>query len=184
MARIDQELGLILLVGTAVVLIAAALTAWRVKAGAARMPAVWNSSLEAAVLGALAGIAVLTLGPFMSAGPGSANLIPFQSLFDSFHFGDFWVEIVLVDLAANFLLYLPLGLLVALRFPRLRVSLWAAVALGLTAGIELVQGIVLNRSADITDVVMNAAGAIAGFLVGRSLQALVRRRSRVALRSN
>lgn len=177
--RIAQELPLILLVAAGVVLLAAVLSAWRVRTGTAWMPALVTSSLEAGIVGALVGIATLTLGPFMSTGIGPANLFPFQSLLESFRFGPYWTELVLVDLAANFLLYLPLGLLVALRFPQLSFGRWLLAVLALTGGIEIIQGAVLNRSADITDVVMNAAGGVAGFGAGRAVQSLATPRHRI-----
>ena len=174
-ARVQQEAGLILLVAAAVAAIAVALALWRVRTGTPRPQAASHSALDAAILGALAGVAILTLGAFIAAGPGPANLIPFRSLFDSLQLGDFWVEIVLVDLAGNFLLYFPLGLLVGLRLPRLRLWVWALLAVALTATIEIVQGVILNRSADITDVVMNGLGAVIGFAVARSVQRTARR---------
>lgn len=170
LARLQQQAGLILLVAAAVAAVAVALALWRVMTGTPRPPAVWRSALDAAILGALAGIGILTLGSFMTPGPGPANLIPFQSLFDSLQLGEFWVEIVLVDLAANLLLYFPLGLLVGLRLSRLRAWVWALLALALSATIEIVQGVVLNRSADITDVMMNGLGAIIGFAVARAIE--------------
>ena len=44
----------------------------------------------------------------------------------------------------------------------------------LTAAIESVQFFVLNRSADITDTLMNGLGGIAGFVLARVFQGLVR----------
>src|SRR5918999_5466610 len=99
--RVGQELPLILLVAAAVVLIAGALTIWRVRAGGRWMPSLMATVLEAGIAGALTGIAALTLGPFMATGPGPANLVPFQGLVESFRFGPFWTELVLIDWAAN-----------------------------------------------------------------------------------
>lgn len=172
--RIGQELPLILVVAAGVTVLAAALMIWRLRTGARWTGALLASALEAGIVGALMGIAALTLGPFMSTGVGAANLVPFQSLFDSFRLGPFWTQIVVVDLTANFLLYFPLGLLLALRFPRLSVGVWLLAVLALSGGIEIVQGVVLNRSADITDVVMNAAGGVAGFALGRAIRSLGR----------
>lgn len=174
--RVAQELPLILVVAAGVVSLAAVLTAWRVRTGAWWRPGLVTSCLEAGIVGALMGIAALTLGPFMSTGVGPANLVPFQSLFESFRFGPYWTELVLVDLAANLLLYLPLGLLVALRLPRLSFGMWLLAVLAITAGIEVIQGVVLNRAADITDVVMNAAGGISGFAAARTIHWLDRSR--------
>jgi glycopeptide antibiotics resistance protein len=129
------------------------------------------------MIACLIGILTLTLGSFGFGGLGSVNLVPFRSLIDSFSLGDYWVGIVLVDLAGNFLLYFPLGLFVALRIPGLSLWTWALAVFTLTAGIEVLQGVALNRSADITDVLMNGLGGVAGFLLVRAVQHLLSKRS-------
>lgn len=83
-----------------------------------------------------------------------------------------------VEAGANFLLFVPLGILVALL---LRPAWWWAaglVGLVISAGIELAQLVFLSsRTPDEIDLFMNAAGAFAGAAVGWLIH-LVRRRRR------
>jgi len=177
LGRIGQESGLIAIVGFAVVLVAVPVVILRVRSGRPVQDTIWLTALEAAIAASLIGILALTLGQFGFGGLGAINLVPFQSLIDSFSQGEFWVGIVLVDLAGNFLLYFPLGLFVALRFPSLSIWPWTLAVLALTAAIELIQGVVLNRSADVTDVLMNGLGGVVGFLVARGVQRFIPRRT-------
>lgn len=74
-------------------------------------------------------------------------------------------------LAGNLLMFLPLGLgLALLREKRKKWSIWALAFL-LPLGIELFQPIV-GRSFDIDDLLLNAAGILVGYWVG----AFIRRR--------
>lgn len=171
--RISGESGLILLVAVVMLAIALPIVVWRIRSGVGVLSAARKTSLEAAVLGSLAVIGGLTLGTFATGGQGQINLVPFQSLFDSFAVGEFWVGLVVADLLGNFLVFVPLGLFVGVRFARLSMWVWVAVAVALTAAIESVQFFVLNRSADITDVAMNGLGGTAGFAVARLFQRVV-----------
>ena len=179
--RISSESGLILIVAVAMVALALPVVIWRIRSGSGLPSAAWRTGLEAAILGSLAGIVALTLGAFATGGQGQVNLVPFRSLLDAFSLGEFWIGIVLVDLAANFILYVPLGLFVALRFPNLPIWSWAVMACTLSASNEIVQGVILNRSADITDVITNGLGGIVGFVVVRVAQRLARGRGDGAL---
>jgi glycopeptide antibiotics resistance protein len=176
LGRIGQESGLVLIVGVAVLLVSVPVVIARVRYGRHLWPSISQTALEAAILGSLAGIVALTTGAFGSGGMGQVNLVPFKSLADSFAHGEYWVGIVLVDLAGNFLLYFPLGLFVAVRFPRLSIVVWVTTVVVLSSCIEVLQGLVFNRSADITDVLMNGLGGVVGFLAARAAQHLVSRR--------
>jgi glycopeptide antibiotics resistance protein len=71
------------------------------------------------------------------------------------------------DLATNFLLYVPLGVLVPWSFSRARRSwLWLGALVGLLLSTSLEGAQVLtSRSPSFWDVVMNATGHLAGYLV-------------------
>jgi glycopeptide antibiotics resistance protein len=120
--------------------------------------------LAALVLTAwLIGGLVLTLQPAHPL-PGQVvddNLIPFHTLniyvanLDS----SFWIRNALGNLG----LLLPVGLLGPIAIPAL--GRWwrvALVALLLSAGIEVAQLVIPDRSADIDDVILNVAGALLG----------------------
>ena len=74
------------------------------------------------------------------------------------------------DIVANVLAYLPLGCFVALLPPRATPALRAAIAVlagaALSAAMETLQWFLPARSASVTDLVANAAGALAGGLAG------------------
>jgi len=74
------------------------------------------------------------------------------------------------DMLANVLAYLPLGCFVALLPPRATPALRAAIAAlagaALSAAMETLQWFLPARSASVTDLVANAAGALAGGLAG------------------
>lgn len=169
-----QYIGSALFAAVFALIIASLLWAWRVRHGDSRRPALWYSALEAAIVVSLGGIAVLTLDPYATGGSGPVNLIPFLPLIESVPLGEFYVGLALFDVLGNVALFVPLGLLVAVRFASLGVTRWAATVVVFAAGIESTQALVLNRSGDITDVITNAAGGVFGFLIGRFLQRLGR----------
>jgi len=171
--RIGSESGLILIVAIAMLAIALPIVLWRIRSGEGALPAAWKTGLEGAILGSVAVIVALTLGAFATGGQGQINWLPFQSLFDSLALGEFWTGMVMTDLLGNFLLFIPIGLVVGLRFAQARIWVWAAVVVAFTSAIEIAQFLVLNRSADTTDVVMNGLGGIAGFVIARTLQRLL-----------
>jgi VanZ family protein len=74
------------------------------------------------------------------------------------------------DIVANVLAYLPLGCFVALLPPRgtpaLRAATAALAGAALSAAMETLQWFLPARSASTTDLVANAAGALAGGLAG------------------
>jgi VanZ family protein len=74
------------------------------------------------------------------------------------------------DIVANVLAYLPLGCFVALLPPRATPAFRAVVAtlsgIALSAAMETLQWFLPARSASVTDLVANAAGALAGGLAG------------------
>lgn len=179
--RIASESGLIVIVAVVMLAIALPILVWRIRSGSGVWVAAWRTGLEVAIFGSLIGIFALTLGAFATGGQGEVNLVPFQSLVDAMSLGEFWIGIALVDLGANFILYVPLGLFVAPRFPALSIWAWMLLVWTLSASIEIVQGAVLNRSADITDVVMNSLGGIVGFALARIIQRLARGRQARAL---
>lgn len=72
-------------------------------------------------------------------------------------------------LAGNFLMFLPLGLGLALLWEKQKKwSIWA-VAFLLPLGIELFQPIV-GRSFDVDDLLLNAAGILAGYWIGARIR--------------
>ena len=85
-----------------------------------------------------------------------------------------WLTFDVVQVAANVVLFVPLGLLVALLLPRRRMWLVAPGALLVSVAIETVQALLLpvRWGGDVTDVIANTAGG----LLGLAIAVLVRRR--------
>lgn len=94
--------------------------------------------------------------------------MPFEDLIRAWPL-DWARRIILDQMGANVLLFVPFGIALTLRGRR--VPLWrvALVCAAFSGAIELTQGLAGNgRSADITDVLMNTLGGIGGWCVGRS----------------
>ena len=108
-------------------------------------------------------------------GLGSWTWMPFEDLIRAWPMD--WARHVILDqMAANVLLFVPFGLALTLR--SWRVPLWrvAMVSGAFSIAIELTQGLAGNgRSADITDVIMNTLGGICGWILGRAVLLGLRR---------
>lgn len=113
---------------------------------------------------------------------GMATLVPLPSSprpHDPFCFmcGD----LATPDAVLNVLLFMPLGL--ALALGRVRFVVAFALVIGLTASIEFTQSaFIAGRFGGITDVVTNTLGGWMGFVSGRNVRALVRPTARNARR--
>jgi hypothetical protein len=90
-----------------------------------------------------------------------------------------WFEYRELEFAANILMFVPIGFLLALALPRRGV--WAVILLvpAFSAGIELFQAEFLSaRFASIWDVLANTSGGYGGAIVAVLLRAVVARRDR------
>lgn len=151
------------------------LLAWRSRALAWRH-ALSLTAADAMLLVALGGIGLLTLGPPVLPQPDRINLVPFRD--------QIWALQGLVDpalaaamLVANVLLFVPLGLALAFRFPGSSTRTLVAAAVLVSIGIESAQALMnVGRLADVTDVLANGAGALLGVGPGRAIRAVGRSR--------
>lgn len=134
---------------------------WRARRAGWR-PALAETFPDALLLVALAAIAVLTLGDPMGPQPDRINLVPFRDQLWAIA-GQVEPGIAAATLAANVLLFVPLGAALAARHPE-RSGWWlVAVAAGISLAVECAQAIMdIGRLADVTDVIANAAGAALG----------------------
>lgn len=101
---------------------------------------------------AVASIAAATLAP--SGGPHDVRLRPLG-------------DVDTAGAAANVLLFAPLG--VALSLLRWRFRAAAAAAVAVSVAIEVAQLVVPGRTSSVDDVIMNALGAVAGWVVAAYL---------------
>lgn len=117
---------------------------------------------DAALLVALAAIAALTLGEPLDAQPDRINLIPFRDQLWALQ-GRVEPAVAVIELVANVLLFVPLGVALAARHPR--ASRWGMVGIAgsVSIGVEVAQAVMnTGRLADITDVLTNTFGAALG----------------------
>jgi len=111
------------------------------------------------------------------------NLVPLSTILEQ---GGSTSGSARMQLIGNVGLLLPLGLIGPVVMPSLRrLSRFALVALGASAGIELVQLVatgvrLIDRSVDIDDVILNVAGSLVGWLLWCVLTAVISRVSKSA----
>ena len=136
---------------------------------------VLNVALACTVLGVL--LITLTARPYGS--DGRTDLIPFHPLWTALT-GEIDASRVVATFGANILLFVPLGILLPLKWPRLdhpvTVTLITAV---LSAAIEVAQYYMnAGRVAQVDDVIFNALGGLIGWGIVR----VVRRINPAAVR--
>ena len=133
--------------------------------------AAWTAQ-DAFVIAAIVTIAAFTGRPgFPLDGEASpVNLRPFSDLFRAFDLSRFYVGIAVGNLVGNVLLFVPLGLALALRFRGLGILGSVAIVATLSVAVEGWQAVAgTGRNADITDVLMNTLGGAVGHLAMRAI---------------
>ncbi|MEV0246165.1 VanZ family protein [Nocardia sp. NPDC050712] len=137
---------------------------WRVRHGRSPEQALRHTAAEAGILGATLPWVWMILTP--ADGERHVILVPLLDLFETITEAS---ANTVVQVTANTVLFLPLGFLLPLRFPRwsgvLRMTLLGAA---LSATLEIAQYVLdLGRYSSIDDVLMNAAGAGLGAVLAR-----------------
>lgn len=153
------------LVGVAVVLALATLVIVVAALGGMRRALVLTPYVLLAM--AVTGVLVATLGFSVGDGNGRSgiNLTPFEEIRRGMRGGA--SEVVAANVWGNVAMFVPIGVLLVCIWTS---PLWARVIMatiagtGLSVAIELTQ-LTLHRVADIDDVILNGAGALAGALV-------------------
>ncbi|MCC9198003.1 VanZ family protein [Arthrobacter sp. zg-Y820] len=147
-----------------------------VRDGSARRAALWT-----AASGVLAVMAAILLWPAPVDRPLYGTLLRLLHRLQD-HGLPGWVDYAMLESAANVLLFIPLGALVAALLPPRR--WWFALLLcaGFAAGMEGFQDVYLpHRQGNAQDVLLNAGGALLGLALtaaGRGQRSLRRRRRR------
>lgn len=152
----------------------AVLVRWRIRNGAGARVALRHSVAEVGVLAGTLPWVWMILTP--TGGAGAVSLVPLVDLAETLRSDP---VTVFVQVGANSLLFLPLGFLLPVRFPRLAgVARMTLVGAGLSAALEVSQYVFdLGRVSSVDDVLMNAAGAAIGAGIG-AVHAMRRRRGR------
>ncbi|MGX1805288.1 VanZ family protein [Nocardia sp. NPDC055321] len=139
---------------------------WRVRRGGERGRALrWGLAEVGIVVGTVPWVWMI-LTP-LEGGERGVNLVPLVDLIDTVAEGSFNS---FVQVSANLAVFVPLGLLLPLRFSRFAgVGRMVAVGAVLSLGLEIAQYVLdLGRYSSVDDVLMNAAGAGIGAALGRA----------------
>jgi glycopeptide antibiotics resistance protein len=116
---------------------------------------------------ALLVIATLTLAASRRSGEAvQIVLMPFQNLIDALD-GEGGLRFAVAELVGNVLLFVPLGMALRWRLPRVGVARLTIVAMLVSVTIETLQAILgTGRWATTTDVITNTVGGLLGAIVG------------------
>jgi len=119
-------------------------------------------------------IAVLVVGlrPGMGEVPDwqQWTLVPFQDLLRSLDGSGLGLQLAVANLLGNVLLYVPVGLALRLRFPRIAPRRAMLIVILLSLFVEVGQAIeATGRTSDITDVIANGVGGWIGWLAGGAI---------------
>lgn len=130
-------------------------------------PMLLNVALACTLLGVL--LITLTARPFGS--DGRTDLIPFHPFWKALT-GEIDATRVAAVFGANILLFVPIGILLPLRWPRLdRLGIVTLIGACLSAAIEVTQ-FYLNsgRVAQLDDVIFNTLGGVIGWTLVRAVR--------------
>ena len=165
---IKPLLPLIPIGAVAVALAIAGLGAIRVRRGADRRRAFRTAALDVLAGASILGVLVLTLPPSIGDGR-SLELVPFSRGWSHSERN--------VEMAANVLMFVPLGVFAPARWPVFDGWARAIVAgAGFSLAIECLQFLLgLGRQASTTDVLLNTAGVAIGYLLLRVARPFLRR---------
>jgi glycopeptide antibiotics resistance protein len=131
--------------------------------------------LDTLLVLAAAGILAVTIPPTGANNHTFVHPIPFQEIVPAIRGST--PEFTLAAVIGNLFLFVPLGVLLPIRFPRLdRLSRTAGVCAAISASIELLQLPIGHHSTSTDDVILNTAGGILGFVAMRARRAVLRGR--------
>jgi glycopeptide antibiotics resistance protein len=122
--------------------------------------------LDGLVTLSVLGILVVTLWPSSGLGGTRIHLLPFSGFWEEDPYRTNLVSSLvsgMIGMTANFLLFVPIGFLVGIRWRSLdRWSAVLALGIALSLGIEILQWGLGGHDSSFDDVLMNALGAMFG----------------------
>jgi glycopeptide antibiotics resistance protein len=139
-----------------------------------------SALLDVSLTASIGSVLVLTLPPSIPA-PRTVNLVPFDELVGVPPV--VWGT-TLTQMVANVLLFAPLGLLIPLKWRSVDSS-WRVIAIAAVSStvIEAAQFVIGGgRQTTITDVILNTAGAVLGFVILRTARWLRRSLAKTTVR--
>jgi VanZ family protein len=130
--------------------------------------------LDGLIALAVLGILMITLWPSSGLGGTRIHLLPLSDFWAHDHYRTSLMPGIIAAIA-NFLLFIPLGFLVGIRWRSFdRWSTVVALGIGVSLSIETLQFALGGHDSSFDDVFLNALGAVCG----RALMRLLSRRSR------
>lgn len=144
------------------------LTVWRARDQPLRVAA-RETGRDLGVAVSLLLIGTLTLAPIPEETPRlPVNLLPFRDQLLALR-GEIQLSGALLELGANVILFMPLGIALAWR-ARWPLPAVGSSALGISVMVESLQAVSASgRQADVTDLLANMAGALLGAIVTRRI---------------
>ncbi len=98
--------------------------------------------------------------------PLHANLVPFKTILPQLRGEPRWSSAI-INLLGNTVLFVPLGFLVTLVYPRIRWRTALAVAVAVGLAMEGMEGLFRVGIVDVDDVILNALGVMIGYCLCR-----------------
>ena len=162
-------LALFVTISIALLLISVPLAVWRAR-DQRFADAVHRTGRDVALLVSMALIATLTVAPLVGdVRDLPVNLLPFRDQLLALQ-GQIEMSRALTELGANVIMFVPLGMSLAWRAPSRTLSSLGGVALIVSLVVEGFQAVAATgRQADVTDLLANVAGAVAGALIVRRI---------------
>ena len=98
------------------------------------------------------------------------GFIPFKGTFEYFvrlANGTIELDIVIINIAVNLILFVPMGFFVPMLFGKKIKNVWQFIVLmlGITALVEILQFVTFTGSTDIDDIIYNTLGAVVMYLI-------------------
>lgn len=150
-------------------LVAAPVTVWRAR-DASLGQAARATGRDLALAVSLVLIGTLTFAPLVEGTPRlPVNLLPFRDQLLALD-GQLELSHAIAELALNVVLFVPFGMAIEWRRPRLAPVSIGLLALVVSIVVEAVQAVTsTGRQADITDLLANVGGALAGAVLVRHI---------------
>jgi glycopeptide antibiotics resistance protein len=169
---IDWGRGAVRLFGAASILalaVSVALVLWRSRSASPRV-AVASTVVDVALVLSLIAIGVAGLRPGIGLPGGFEqwNFVPFRDLARAIDGRPWGLGPAVVGVVGNLVLFIPWGFFYALRFRSRSWRTLLVVTVAIAVGVELWQAVTATgRSSDVTDIVVNTAGGLGGYALGR-----------------
>lgn len=101
----------------------------------------------------------------------TTNFIPFDTILRYIHYSQYFnLDIIIINLLGNLLIFTPMGFLLPLLSKKCRQA-WIVICVGFfsSLAVETIQFVFRVGSADIDDLILNTLGAWLGYLAYKSI---------------